>query len=393
MPINATTDAQKAFLSELIKAYQAGLGRMPDNAGLEYWYNVGVSNGYDLIATTKGFLPPEVLMQSPGHFIDDLYHSVLGRDADLAGYNYWTQKLASGAMTKQEVMLSFALSQEFGTAVAQGVYDTMQKAIAGTPIDTSHPLAGIPVYDYTPKPPVEVIKEVPVEVIKIVDHYIDVPVIEKHVVTADVDGTASTLAQKANGDLLVGTGIPANNMQLVVDHTSNIELALGLMHRQSAEDVNPDSWTFTDGALVGNYHIDAGTQNGLHNNPVNANRSEASIKYAISGGPGALSDGDTRIDMVLMKDGALVNTLTLAAINPDGSHIWKDKNGNIVIADDPASQYSAVNSQNMAFGHMFGQADLPAGEYDVTLQTVQLTGVLSGQVTASNTVHFTAVAL
>lgn len=84
MSITLNTQAERDFLADLVRAYQAGLGRAPDNAGLEYWFNVGKANGFNLIETTKGFLPPEVLMQSPGHFVDDLYHSVAGCTYGLA---------------------------------------------------------------------------------------------------------------------------------------------------------------------------------------------------------------------------------------------------------------------------------------------------------------------
>ena len=81
MPIVVSTPAESAFLSDLIRIYQIALGRQPDNAGLEYWFAQGKANGLDIVKTTAGFLPPEILTHSPARFVDDLYHSALGRDA------------------------------------------------------------------------------------------------------------------------------------------------------------------------------------------------------------------------------------------------------------------------------------------------------------------------
>lgn len=388
MSITLTTQAERDFLSDLVRAYQAGLGRAPDNAGLEYWYNVGKANGFNLIETTKGFLPPEVLMQSPGHFIDDLYHSVLGRDADLAGFNYWTSKLSSGEMTKQQVMLSFALSTEFKAATNQGVFAVVQQAELGQPIDSSHGLAGIPVYDYAPKPPVtvEVIKEVPV----VVDHFINVPVpvptAEAHAISFNADGTVSTLAQKVGGDFLSGTGNLSTGFAIVTDTTTNVEMALRPFHRQSAEDVNPIASGQNGTRGWAEYNLDAGHQDGDHGAPINVNRADASMHFSITGAPGFMTDGDTKFTLSFWKDTdpsaadhwQLLNKLTLVA-QADGTQAWVDQANNVVIGDDPASTVAATNSMNAAFGYWLGTANTAPGRYMVSIDEVAVVGLPAGQ--------------
>lgn len=390
MSITVSSQAERDFLSTLVKAYQVAFGRQPDNAGLEYWYNHGKANGLDIVKTTAGFLPAEVLLQSPGHFVDDLYHSVLGRDADASGFSYWVNQLSTG-MSKQQVMLSFALSNEFGGKVVQGVFDVVQKATLGQVIDTSHGLSGIPVYDYAPKPPVEVIREVPVEVPVFIDRPVPTPTAEAHVLALNADTTVSILARKANGDFLPGTGNPNDNFAALHDNTANTEIAARIFHRQSAEDVNPIAQGVNGNRAFVEYNIDAGVQDGEHGAPINLNRSDASMHFAISGAPGFMSDGDTQYVMKFFKESALVNTITLTA-DAAGNQQWKMPDGvTVAIGDDPVSTTAITNSVNMSFGYSFADADLDVGTYKIAIEQVGLVGLQAGQVTAALDVIFHAV--
>lgn len=394
MVIKVNSQAETDFLGNLVRFYQVALGRQPDNAGLEYWYNQGKANGLDLVKTTAGFIPPEQLLHTPERFVSDLYHSVLGRDPDDSGWSYWLNQIENG-MSYQKVALSFALSSEFKTATSAGVASVVAKAIAGQAIDTHQVLGGVQAYDYGPKPPVTV--EVPVEVIKEVKVYVDnpypvpTPTAEAHVLTFNPDKTVSVQAQKANGDLLVGTSIPATDFAVLHDNTANVEIAARIAHRQSGEDVAPIASGISGNRAFVEYNIDAGTQNGLHNNPVNINRSEAQFNFAITGGSGFMADGDTQYVMKFFKEGALVNTITLSA-DANGNQQWKMPDGvTVAIGDDPVSTVVANNSVNMAFPFAFADADLDVGTYKISIEQVGLVGLQAGQVTAALDVIFHAV--
>ena len=393
MAIAANTQIEKDFLSDLVRYYQVALGRQPDAQGLEYWFNQGKANGFNLTKTTAGFLPVEVMMHSPARFLDDLYHSVLGRDADQSGFDYWLGQINTGKMTYQQVALSFALSGEFKAATNAGVADVVAKAIAGAPIDPLKSLAGIPEYQYGPQPPitvevpVEVIKEVPVEV----PVYVSTPTAEAHVLTLNADTTVSLLARKANGDFLSGTGNPNDNFAVLHDNTANVEIAARIFHRQSAEDVNPINSGVNGNRAFVEYNIDAGVQDGEHGAPVNINRSDASMHFAISGAPGFMTDGDTQYVMKFYKEGTLVNTIKLTA-DANGNQQWKMPDGvTVAIGDDPVSTTAATNSINMAFGYSFADADLDPGTYKISIEQVGLVGLQAGQVTAALDVIFHAV--
>lgn len=395
MAIVVGSQAEQDFLGNLVRFYQVALGRQPDNAGLEYWFNVGKANGLDLTATTKGFLPQEVLMHSPARFIDDLYHSVLGRDGDQAGFDFWVGLINTGQMTYQQVALSFALSDEFKAATNAGVADVVAKAISGSPIDPIKSLAGIPVYDYGPQPPivvevpVEIIVEVPVEVPVYVN--VPTPTAEAHALSLNADTTVSILARKANGDFLPGTGNPNDNFAVLTDSTANVEIAARIFHRQSAEDVNPIAQGVNGNRAFVEYNIDAGTQDGEHGAPVNVNRSDASMHFAISGAPGFMSDGDTQYVMKFYKADVLVNTIKLTA-DASGNQQWKMPDGvTVAIGDDPVSTTAITNSVNMAFGYSFADADLDPGTYKISIEQVGLVGLQAGQVTAALDVIFNAV--
>lgn len=392
MAIVTSPPAESAFLANLIRVYQIGLGRQPDLQGLEYWFAQGKANGLDIGKIASGFLPVEVLQHTPERFLSDLYHSALGRDADADGYAFWLGQIKSGAMSYQKVMLSFALSSEFTTNTATGVADVISKATAGLPIDTSKPLGGVPAYDYTPHPPivvevpVEVIKEVVTEVPVFVDRPVAVPTAEAHTISVNFDGSVSILAQKPNGEFLAGSGNPATGFLVVTDQTNNVEMALRPFHRQSGEDVDPIAYGQNGSRGWAEYNLDAGRQDGDHGAPINLNRADASVHAAISGAPGFMTDGDTRYVMTFSKDinpGAgdtwqVINTLTLSA-QPNGAQVWVDKNGNVAIGDDPVSTTAATNSMNFAFAYMLGTADAPAGRYMLSIDQVSLVGLAAGQ--------------
>ena len=71
------------------------------------------------------------------NYVNSLYKNVMGREADAAGQQYWTDQLNSGAQTTQNVLDQFAGSQEFqnlyGTNPNQTVSNLYQTALGRAP--------------------------------------------------------------------------------------------------------------------------------------------------------------------------------------------------------------------------------------------------------------------
>jgi hypothetical protein len=363
-------NADTNLLGSLIRLYQAGYGHQPDNAGLEYWYAEASAGA------TLGKIGGDFVLEAgfdavaKDAFIVLLYANVLGRVPDQAGLDYWN----ASTLTYGEILASFANSTEYMGRVAMGVSSVTQKAISGDFIDPTADLIGTPVFKLPE--PVEVIKEVVVSV--------PTPTPEAHTITFDDDGTVSTLGQKLDGTMLFGTGNVATSWQLVTDTETNVEFGLNVVYRQSATEIAPTSSSVSGSHAVANYTADAGTQDGDHGAPVNANRSAVSVNFVINGGPGALGQDGTH-QWLIDWEGAdgLVRTTALE-FGPGGQHLWRDTGTNaIVIADDPVNAYSAQNSQNFAFPVLGSTANVLPGEYTVTIREVSLVGLDAGQTVAS----------
>jgi hypothetical protein len=86
---NANQEASK------VKAlYQSILGRDADSAGLETWTQSLVSG------QSVDYVKQQISNSSEAQ-VQNLYHSLLGRDADSGGMATWTQALASGQTVDQ----------------------------------------------------------------------------------------------------------------------------------------------------------------------------------------------------------------------------------------------------------------------------------------------------
>ncbi|TXF96059.1 DUF4214 domain-containing protein [Massilia arenae] len=88
--------------------YHALLGRNADAAGLEYWFDVAETHE-SLHAIAGGFLGSAEYTskdQTDAEFIDALYAGLFGRD-DATGAEYWLERLEDGA-SRADVATSFA---------------------------------------------------------------------------------------------------------------------------------------------------------------------------------------------------------------------------------------------------------------------------------------------
>lgn len=116
----------------LVRLYTAYFQRVPDYAGLMYWFNsMYPSSGpaTSLAQVSEAFAQSAEFVTtygplSNGAFVSRVYQNVLGRSPDNAGYTYWLGQLNAG-MTRGQVMTSFSESAENQGATANSLLITM----------------------------------------------------------------------------------------------------------------------------------------------------------------------------------------------------------------------------------------------------------------------------
>jgi Domain of unknown function (DUF4214) len=113
----------------IARLYFAYFDRIPDRPGLEAWiaqYKGGMS-----LATISGFFAASPEFQARygaltnQAFVTLVYRNVLGRDPDAPGLAHWTNHLNAGTMTRGEVMLGFSESPEYRLTSYNRVFVTM----------------------------------------------------------------------------------------------------------------------------------------------------------------------------------------------------------------------------------------------------------------------------
>ena len=100
------------------RLYDKILGRSPDEAGLEYWIDRIMTRRESAASVAKrGFFESREYGEknkSNGEFVEDCYRSLLDREPEDEGYDYWVNKLSTGNMTRAEVIEEgFGCSREF----------------------------------------------------------------------------------------------------------------------------------------------------------------------------------------------------------------------------------------------------------------------------------------
>ena len=116
-------------IAPIVRLYFAYFLRIPDYNGLIYWINnyksgMPVDTISDAFATSPEFTY-RYGSQSNDAFITLLYNNVLGREPDQNGFDYWSNQLSSGSLSRGQVMLGFSNSEEFKAKAANQVYITM----------------------------------------------------------------------------------------------------------------------------------------------------------------------------------------------------------------------------------------------------------------------------
>ncbi len=104
-------------LQDLYHLYATMLGRTPDFEGLDYWNNE-IEQGNSLSQVANHFLDSSDFANRNGQtlnsleFLDLAYRTLLGRDPDQAGQDYWKAQLDAGANSRGDVWLSIMFSKE-----------------------------------------------------------------------------------------------------------------------------------------------------------------------------------------------------------------------------------------------------------------------------------------
>jgi len=101
------------------RLYLAYFERVPDSAGQAFWSS-RLDDGMSLPAISEQFArSPEFVTLYGGvsddAFVELVYQNVLDRSPDAGGLSHWTNQLATGVLTRGEVMLGFSDSAEFKT--------------------------------------------------------------------------------------------------------------------------------------------------------------------------------------------------------------------------------------------------------------------------------------
>lgn len=102
------------------RLYQDCLSRTPDLGGLEHWCRM-LSLGSDGTNVASGFVfstEYKNRLPSNAEFVDMLYRTILGRNADAAGKADWTNQL-NFTVTREKVLNGFMFSPEFSAKCAK----------------------------------------------------------------------------------------------------------------------------------------------------------------------------------------------------------------------------------------------------------------------------------
>lgn len=121
--------------AQVLRLYQAALGRAPDQAGLHQWIG-SLQAGAPLSDLATAFLgSPEFAARygaglGTTGFVTALYQNALGRAPDAAGLADWTSRISSGQITQSQALVGFSESAEnrADTAgqVAAGIWDVSE---------------------------------------------------------------------------------------------------------------------------------------------------------------------------------------------------------------------------------------------------------------------------
>jgi hypothetical protein len=98
------------------RLYLAGLGRLPDPSGLDYWTRRN-RTGTSLRRLADQFLASSEFRRRYGDpaaagYVDLLYRNVLGRPGDPSGVDYWGRRIQDGRISRSELLIQLSESSE-----------------------------------------------------------------------------------------------------------------------------------------------------------------------------------------------------------------------------------------------------------------------------------------
>lgn len=196
---------------------------------------------------------------------------------------------------------------------------------------------------------------------------------------ADVDLDPS--AQKTNGTLFAGSGIPAAHFGTARNEVAGIELGLGVIYRQGPTVASSDD--YADGVL--RFSVNHGPQSTANGSFQNiANRAAWNFNFSVATGlNGATTDlGDYTFKLLYDVDpssATLYRPLTLEAGGTGASGFWwtDDETGMALVTGDGGNANVTQNSQNYGFSFYqllltspYGPSNGFAGpaQFDIILQ-------------------------
>ena len=127
------------YVNPVIREYQAAFGRVPDQAGLEYWVDQVASSPNALASLSTIFANSaefntrygaSATSPASASLVGLLYENVLGRPPDAAGLAYWSSQKLDAA----QLLQAFAQSAEFitDTAAAITIFENGEAAVPPT---------------------------------------------------------------------------------------------------------------------------------------------------------------------------------------------------------------------------------------------------------------------
>jgi hypothetical protein len=124
--VQAIEDTPEYRTAEVQDLYQSLLHRSPDPAALQSWTDFLAGGGTNEQLEARILGAPEYFTHSGGSnstFIAAVYKDVLGRAADPAGAQWWTQALATGAASPTQVAQTLLASPEGVTQEVKHLYN------------------------------------------------------------------------------------------------------------------------------------------------------------------------------------------------------------------------------------------------------------------------------
>lgn len=132
--------------AQVWRLYQAFFLRQPEQSGFDYWLQQR-SDGAALTTIAYQFATgPEFVGRygnlSDADYVDLVYANVLCRPPEQDGRQYWISLLASGGLSRWEMMVNFAELREYlgNTSTCHSIYPAESAATAGCPQSRQVPL-------------------------------------------------------------------------------------------------------------------------------------------------------------------------------------------------------------------------------------------------------------